>query len=106
MDISPFGLVLKQLHNVTSDQQMLRVGDKLAVQTAGVVLQTAFPAFPIGGQNHHPSAFLGKNGVTNHFRNRSDVFLHAVDEFLGAFICQSLTDDHSSKHGFSFRIVD
>jgi hypothetical protein len=106
MVISPFGLVLKELHNVTSDQQVLRVGDKLPVGTAGVMLQAPFTALPIGDQNHHPSAFFGENGVTEHIRNREDVFLHAVHEAPDAFICQSLTDDHSSKHGFSFRIVD
>jgi hypothetical protein len=99
MDISPFGLVLKQLHDVTSDQQMLRVGDKLPAQTARVVLQAGFTTVPIGDQNHHSSPLFGEDGMADHIRNSSDVFMHSVDELLNVFISQSLTDDHSGKHG-------
>jgi hypothetical protein len=88
MAISPFGLVLEQLHNVTSDQQMLRVGNELAVQAAGVVLPACLPTLPVGDQNHHPSTFFGENGVADDIRNGWDILLHASDDPWDLIICE------------------
>jgi hypothetical protein len=96
---SPFGLVLKQLHDVTPDQQIFGLGNELAVQPAGLVLQTGFAAVPIRGEHHHPSSLFGEYGMADQIRNPSDVFLHTTDNVLDVLIREGLTDDHSGKHG-------
>ena len=84
--------VLKKLHDVTADQQVLRRSNELPVRFACVICAAVLPIRPMGNQDHHQATFLDKNRMTVHARYLANMFLHQVENFLHGDI----------RHGLSF----
>jgi hypothetical protein len=85
---------LEEFDNVATGQHVLGIHVELTVSSAGVILQTVLTTRPVRYQDHHPSAFLGKNRMPDQFRNTSNVILHSVNKLVDVLTSDGFTNEH------------